>query len=447
MSESKLSSEERYIAKFRKSRLLYERAKHLFPGGVSHDGRFFLPFPIYVTHASGSRVWDIDGYEYIDYISGHGALILGHSHPSLIKAVNSQIEKGTHYGAAHELEMEWADLVKSIIPSAELVQFTNSGTEASIIGIRLARVFTGRKKIAKFRHHFHGISSPVMVGKSEPWNTPSTAGVADGEIEDTIVIPCNDEKALEDALSGRDVAILMVEPSNSGVSLSFYQTMRELTKKYGTLLLFDEIVSGFRFSPGGIQEVVRVTPDLTMLGKGVGGGMPIGAIVGRADVMNMMAFKDDPEWNRHKRVTHSGTWCANPLSCAAAVAALKILATGEPQKHANKMASRLREGIQHAMDKRGVSGCAYGIFSMFNVYFGQCSLQDKCDRTVCLNADKVIPPDSTRLVIANLAVNGVRVAGMEGPSGLVSAAHTEDDIYKSIEAFDSSLVTMLEELR
>lgn len=438
MLEKKLSSEEKYIAKFPKSRLLYEKAKRLFPGGVTHDGRFLLPFPIYITHASASHMWDVDGYEYIDYFGGHGALILGHNHPSLIKAVNSQIERGVHYGAPHEQEIEWADLIKSLIPSAELVQFTNSGTEAGIIGIRLARAFTGRKKIVKFRTHFSGLSSPVMVGMGEPWDIPITAGLADGEIEDTIAVPVNDEKVLEDALSARDVAVLIAEPSNAGIAFSFYQTMGDLTKKYGTLLLFDEVVSGFRYSSGGMQKAVGVIPDLTMLGKILGGGIPVGAIVGRADVMNMMDFKD-PEWNRYKRVVHTGTWCANPLTCAAGVATLKILATGEPQKHADKMASRLREGIQRAMDKRGVSGCAYGSFSMFNVYLGNCPLQDKCDRTVCLNTNKVMPPDLTRLAVINLALNGVHVLGRAGPSGLVSAAHTEEDVDKTIEAFDTSL--------
>ena len=440
----KLSSEERYITKFTRSRLLYEKAKNLFPSGVTHDGRFLLPFPIYIAYASGSHEWDVDSYEYIDYFGGHGALILGHNHPSLIRAINSQIGKGLHYGAPHELETEWASLIKSLIPSAELVQFTNSGTEAGIIGIRLARAFTSRKKIIKFRTHFHGLSSAIMVGMREPWDIPSTAGLTDGEIENTITIPANDEKVLRDTLSRRDVAVLMVETSNAGITFSFYQTIRELTKKYGTVLLFDEVVSGFRYSSGGMQKVVGVTPDLSMLGKAVAGGMPAGAIVGRADVMNMMAFKT-PEWNRYKRVAHTGTWCASPLTCAAGVATLKILATGEPQKQAEKMASRLREDIQHTLDKRGVSGCAYGGFSRFNVYFGECPLQDKCDRTVCLNADKVIPPDLTRSAMINLALNGVHLSGHAGPCGFVSVAHTEADVDKTIEAFDTSLISMLSE--
>jgi glutamate-1-semialdehyde 2,1-aminomutase len=438
VEEKKVSSEEEYVTKFAKSRLLYEKAKHLFPNGVTHDGRFFLPFPIHITHASGSHMWDVDGYEYIDYFGGHGALLLGHRHPSLVKAINSQIEKGTHYGAPHELELEWAELIKSLVPSAELVQFTNSGTEAGIIGLRLARAFTGRKKIGKFRTHFHGQSSPVMVAMSEPWDIPSTAGLADSETEDTIAVPLNDEKALEDVLSGKEVAVLMVEPSSAKISFSFYHTMRKLTNKYGTLLLFDEVISGFRFSPGGMQDVVGVVPDLTMLGKIVGGGLPVGAIVGHADVMNMMAFKD-PGWNRYKRVSHTGTWNANPLTCAAGIATLKILATGDPQKHADMMAHRLREGIQHAMGKRGVSGCAHGSFSMFNVYFGECPLQDKCDRTVCLNGDKVFPPDLTRRAIINLVLNGIHLSWRAGPCGTVSAAHTEEDIDKTVEAFDITL--------
>jgi glutamate-1-semialdehyde 2,1-aminomutase len=441
----RVCSDEQYIAKFPKSKMLYESAKALFPRGVTHDGWFMLPFPICISHARGSHEWDVDGHEYVDYFGGHGALLLGHSHYSLIKAASSQIKRGTHYGACDEQQIKWGKLIQNLVPSAELIEFTNSGTEAGLIGIRLARAFTGRKRVVKFRNHFHGLSSNIMIGLTEPWDVPDSAGITNGEVEDTVVIPVNNEKVLEDILLNRDVAVLMVEASNPNTSLSFYQTMRDLANKYGTLLLFDEVITGFRCSAGGLQKAVGVTPDLTMLGKAIAGGVGgVGAIVGRANVMNMLDFKTS-EWNRYRRVCHTGTWNGNPLVCAVGIATLKILATGEPQRYAEKMTSRLREGMQFIMEKRGVRGCVYGNFSGFFVYVGECSLQGKCDRKVCKNTYKTISDDLTRSILKNLALNGVHVSGHLGPCGYVSSAHDDEDIDKTIEAFDNTILTILSE--
>lgn len=443
------SSEERYIAKFPKSRVLYEKAKGVFPRGTPHDSWFVLPFPIYISHAKGSHEWDVDGYEYVDYFGGHGALILGHAHPSLVTAVNEQIQKGTHYGACHELQIEWAELIRKLIPSAERVEFTNSGTESNMLAIRLARSFTGRNKIVRFRGQFAGWFDHVMVGIREPWDIPTSSGLLAADIEDTIVIPVNNQDILENTLSNRDVALLMVEPAGafsgaSGITPSFYRTMRDLTKQYGTLLLFDEVVTGLRYSPGGVQAAKGIVPDLTSLGKTITGGVPgAGAVVGRVDVMDMLLFKDD-KWNRYKRVSHPGTFNANPLCAAAGIATLKILATGEPQKKANELSSILRQGMQRVMGEKGVVGCVYGDFSVYHIYFGKCEMQGKCDRTICLNDSKVRPADVGRALYINLALNGVHTAS-RGVDGYISAVHTKNDIDKTVEAFDISLGRMIEE--
>lgn len=443
------SSEELYITKFPKSRALYQKAKSIFPRGVTADAWFMLPFPVYIARAQGSHEWDVDGYEYIDYFGGHGALMLGHAHSSLIEAVNKQIQIGTHYGACHELQMEWAELIKGLIPCAERVEFTNSGTEANMLAIRLARAFTRRNKIIRFRGQFAGFSDHVMVGVIPPWDTPSSSGLLPADVESTLVIPVNNEEALEQALSNRDVAMLMVEAAGAwsgvtGIAPSFYKVMRDLTTKYGTLLHFDEVVTGFRYSPGGVQAAKGVTPDLTSLGKIVAGGVPgAGAVVGRADVMDILLFKDD-NWNRYQRVSHSGTFNGNPLCAAAGIATLKILATGEPQRKASEISKTLRERMQQAIDELGLASCVYGDFSAFHIYFGDCGMRSKCDRTICLNDDKDRPADVGRSLTINLILNGVHPPTC-GVDGFVSAAHTEEDVDKTIEAFNASLETMIRE--
>ena len=247
----KQSSEALYEKRFPKSKALFDQASGKLSRGVTHDAWFMRPFPLYIDHSQGSHKWDADGYEYVDYIGGHGALLLGHGHPSLVEAVNRQIHIGAHFGACHALQLEWAGLIQKLVPSAERVEFTNSGTEANILAMRLARAFTGRQKIVRFRSHFAGFADHVMVGIVPPWNIPSSSGLLSFDVENTVVIPANDEAMLEQVLSSRDVALVMVEGAGAfsgviGITSAFYKTMRELTTQYGTLLHFDEIVTGFR---------------------------------------------------------------------------------------------------------------------------------------------------------------------------------------------------------
>lgn len=443
------STEELYIKRFPKSRALFEKACGILPRGVTHDAWFMLPFPIYISRAQGSHKWDVDGYEYIDYFGGHGALMLGHGHPSLIEAVNRQIQIGTHFGACHALQLEWAEMIKELVPSAELVEFTNSGTEANMLAMRLARAFTGRDKIVRFRGHFAGFADHVMVGFAPPWDVPMSSGLLSFDIENTLVIPANDKVALEKVLSEGDVAMLMVEAAGAfsgvtGIASDFYQTMRDLTKKYDTLLHFDEIVTGFRFSPGGVQATKGIKPDLTSLGKILTGGMPgAGAIVGRANVMEMLLFKDD-SWNRFKRVSHTGTFNGNPLCAAAGIATLKIVSSGEPQKRASELAQMLRQRLQTAIIDRGVTGCVYGDSSTYHIYLGHCDLRENCDRSVCLFEEKERPLPLGRLLAMNATLNGVHLTN-RGYDGFVSAVHTESDIEMTIQAFGKSIDALIEE--
>jgi len=444
------SSKERYTAKFPKSKALFERAKNTFPRGVPHDGWNASPFPLFMTKAKGSHLWDVDGYEYIDYHGGHGGKVLGHAHPAVVEAAKKQVENGIQYGSCCDLSLEWAELIKKLVPSAERVEFTNSGTEAVMMGIRMARAFTGRNKIVRFQFHYSGGYDAVLVGYKKPFDVPISAGLVPAAVENTIIIPANNEEALEDSLRKKDVAALMVEAAGGssgevGIRPSFYQTMRDLTTKYDTLLFFDEVVTGFRYSPGGVQAAKGIIPDLTALGKGVNGVVPgAGAIVGRKDVMDMLLFKDD-NWNRYKRVSHFGTFNANPFCAATGIAYLKVIATGEPTKKANENARMLRDGMQRKMDERRITGCVYDSgFSVLHVYFGTCDLLGQCDRTVCLNADKVRQPDVGEALYINLALHGVK-APSRGFDLFVSAVHTKEGIDKTIEAFDISLDTVVKE--
>jgi glutamate-1-semialdehyde 2,1-aminomutase len=368
----------------------------------------------------------------------------------VVEAVQKQIEMGIQYGAGCDLAVEWAELIQKLVPSAERIEFMNSGTEAIMYGIRLARAFTKRSKVVRFQFHFAGAYDAITVGYKKPFDVPVSAGILPYAVQDTLVIPMNNEEALEEALKKREVAVVITEAAGSssgviGIKPSFYKTMRELTTKYGTMLFLDEIVTGFRYSPGGVQAAVGVTPDLTSLGKGITGVMPgAGAIVGRKDIMDLFLFKDE-NWNRYDRVSHSGTFNANPLCAASGIAYLKIIATGEPTRIANQKTRQMRDAFQRQMDERGIVGCAYDSgFSVLHTYIGKCELQGQCHRTVCLNADKVRDPQIGEVLYMNLALNGVK-GPVRGYDLFLSAVHSPEDIKKTIEAFGSSLETMLEE--
>jgi len=446
----KRSTLQRYEAKFAKSKALFERARKVMPRGVSHDQWYADPFPIYMRRARGSHLWDIDGNEYVDYYGGHGGKMLGHAPAAVVAAVQHQIERGTQYGAVCDLAVEWAELIQKLVPSAELIEFMNSGTEAIMYGIRLARAFTKRDKVVRFQFHFAGAYDAISVGNKKPLDIPVSAGILPSTVQDTVVIPINSEEALENALKKKDVAVVIAEAAGSssgvvGIHLSFYDVMRKLTARYGTLLFFDEVVTGFRYSPGGVQAAVGVTPDLTALGKGVTGVIPgAGAIAGRKDIMDLLLLKDE-EWNRYQRVSHSGTFNANPLCAAAGIAYLKIIATGEPTRMANQKARQLRDALQREMDGRGIAGCVYDSgFSVVHVYFGHCHLIEQCERVVCLNADKTRDPGAGQALFMNLALNGVKTP-TRGYDSFLSAVHTEDDLKKTVEAFGRSLDALLEE--
>ncbi len=431
-----------------RSARLHEAAVKMFPSGVTHDVRHLTPFPIYVDHAQGSRKWDVDGNEIIDYVMGHGALFLGHAYADITRAVQEQAAGGTHYGAGHELELRWGGLVKRLIPSAEIVRFTNSGTEATLMAIRLARAYTGRDQFLKFDFHFHGWHDSVVGVRYGESDHPRSAGVPEGTLNDTISVPQGDIAQVESRLAEGNVAAVILEPTGASWGTlplrdDFLADLREVTARHNTVLIFDEVVTGFRVSPGGAQARYGVTPDLTALAKILAGGLPGGAVAGKADIFSLMEFRNDSGWNYQQRVFHPGTFNANPLSAAAGSTMLSLVETGRFHAHADAMTERLVRGMNEAIASRGVAGCAYGLASYFHISLGR-----ECRRPQegieWPHGDGKAPPRTPTEVALPLKQgmlnHGADLMGMTG--GLVSGVHSDEDVDRTLEAFAATLAEM-----
>ena len=433
--------EERYIELHPGSAERHVKAKELFPDGVTHDGRRLKPFPIYATHGLGPHKWDVDGNRLIDYWTGHGSMILGHSHPDIVSAVSAQMEKGTHLSASTDLEIRWGELVRELIPSAERVRFHSSGTEATMMALRMARAYTGKSRIIKFKEHFHGWHDYASVGSS------GIGGIPQETSDTVIVLPQGDISLVENTLQERsDVAAIILEPTGAhmgqyAVAPSFLGELRDVTQRYGVVLIFDEVVTGFRTSKGGAQEYYGVTPDVTTMAKILGGGLPGGGVAGKAEIINMIETGDDPEYNHSRRISHNGTFNANPLSAAAGTKALELVATTPVTETANAMASRLKDGLNDLFSKMEVPGCASGVAS--NVFL-RLGVYHECDREVCvLSPEQMeIVSDADRTNQLNLALinHGVH----SGMRFILMAAHRELDIDDTVGAVEAALTEVRE---
>jgi len=435
MTEENIVAE--YIKTHPESHRLHEQAKKLFAAdGVTHFARVLTPFLPYITHAKGTRTWDVDGNEYIDYCLGHGALILGHSHPDVLQALQEQLAKGVHYSSNHELEIEWAELIKSMMPSAERVEFFASGQEANMMALKLARIFTGRKKILRIEEtSFHGWADELAPS--------GTLGAVSNEVT---IIPAHDLERVERELATKEYALLMTEGGGAFMGgqvpwdADFVRALPGLAQKYGTVWHIDEVVTGFRDSPGGWQATIGVTPDLTSLGKCVGGGLGCGALVGKAEIMDTLRPKAPPQ----KSLKHTGTWNANPLLCAAGVAACKLYAGGEVQKRVNQLGALLRQRGNQALKARGINGRLYGR-SIIHVYFGPIDYEPSDDTlppTMDVRKLTAKVPAKPRLCL-HMLQRGVSIMG--GRFFILSSIHTEEDIDRTVMAFGDSLDAMIAE--
>jgi glutamate-1-semialdehyde 2,1-aminomutase len=443
LTNSRIETE--YRARTPGSAQLYAQACKAIPAGLTHDSRTLLPYPVYAARAAGPRKWDVDGNEYVDYFGGHGALLLGHAHPAVVEAVQAQVTQGTHWGSSHETEVRWAELVQRLIPCAERVRFTASGTEASHLALRLARAFTGKSKVVRFVGHFHGWHDQVAAGSNSHFDGGVPAGILPGIVDATILLPA-DAIAFDTIRARDDIAAVILEGSGASwgaVPLpdGFLAGLRAVTQERGVVMILDEVITGFRWSRGGAQARLGVIPDLCVLAKIVAGGLPGGAVAGRKDIMDQLDQAAAKAAGREK-IGHQGTFNSNPLCAAAAVATLSIVEREDVCAHAEATAANIRSGMRAILSEEDVPWGIYGDASAFQIFQNPAGLdidpltfdpqrygfaELKASRTA---------GQSHRLRVAMLA-NGVDIMG--APGGLVSAAHGADEVARTLDAFRTSV--------
>jgi glutamate-1-semialdehyde 2,1-aminomutase len=414
-----------YVSETPKSRILYERAKKVLPGGVSYGIRYFEPYPFYTARAKGSKLYDVDGNEYVDFWLGHTALILGHGHPVVVDAVSKQLQKGTHYGTCHELEVKLAEQVANMVPNAKMMRFTNSGTEANMYATRLARTFTGKVKIAKFEGGWHGGYDALQVGVKYPFDLPESSGLTTGATQDTIVLPYNNLDGVRERLRKEEVACIIIEPvlgAGGGVPAerNFLQGLRDYCDERNTLLIFDEVITGFRLAPGGAQQYYGVKADIVVLGKILGGGFPIGAFCGPDEIMERL---NNLVYLRPNYSFHGGTFAASPVTMAAGLATLRLLEDGRLIDGLNRTGARVRKELSDIFEAHRLDVQLTGAGSIFNTHFTKERVND---------AIAAYRADRKKLINYNLGLIANGLFFLPTHNGVLSTEHSEDDIQKLV---------------
>ncbi len=416
-----------------KNRELFEEAKGYLVGGVNSPVRAVKPYPFFTAKGRGCVLVDVEGKEYIDYCLAYGPLILGHAYPDVVEKVGEQLERGSAYGTPTLLEVEFAKKVVEHVPCAEMVRFVNTGTEATMAAVRLARGYTGRKKILKFEGAFHGAHDSVLVKAGSGATTqgvPTSKGIPSEAAKNTLLAPFNDKDSVEKILKKNDVACIIAEPvmGNAGCILpaeGYLKFLREITAEYGALLIFDEVITGFRLGLGGAQEYYNVTPDVTTLGKILGGGLPIGAVVGKREIME--------HFSPLGKVYQAGTFNGNPLSMTAGYTTIQVLETSPVYEKVNSLGESIRKGVEEIIEDLGLSIKVYGIASMFQMYFTE---EDVVDYSSALRADK----DTFMEFQRGLLREGIFLPPSQYECNFISYAH--DD-----RAIETTITTMEEVLR
>ena len=430
-----------YAAALPNSRALFVRARQVFPDGVTHDLRRMEPFPIFVERAEGACKWDADGRRYIDYWMGHGALLLGHNPPRIRQELIEQVQRGTHFGASHAKEVEWGEWVCRLVPCAERVRFTASGTEATHMALRLARAFTGRKRAIKFAGHFHGWYEGLEVGTKPPYDGAPDASQPPEVADLVAVCPPNDTAAVRGALGGGDTAAVIVEPTGGHfgtvpLAPGFLEFLREVTVQAGALLIFDEVVTGFRVSPGGAQALTGVTPDLATYAKILAGGLPGGGVAGRADVLALL----DTNASGPRKIFHPGTFNANPMSATAGATMLSSTADGEAQRFASAQAAKLRHGMNEVLARAKVTWKVYGKYSDWKVFFGaDTPPRDRDDGSVDdvpWQRLEARHPHESRALRQALILRGI---DFNGTRAVVGTCHTDDIVAETLAGFEAAV--------
>ncbi len=420
----------------KRSQKLFQQAQLFIPGGVNSPVRAFKSVggtPLFIQRGKGAQIWDADGKAYIDFVGSWGPLVVGHAHPEVLKAVQQAVEKGLSFGAPTELEVELAELLCKLVPSLELVRLTSSGTEATMTALRLARGHTGRSKIVKFEGCYHGHADPLLVKAGSGALTlgqPSSAGVPAETAAHTIVLDYNDETALERTFEreGDRIAAVIVEPVAGNMNLvaprpSFLEALRKLCTRHGVVLIFDEVMTGFRVALGGAQALYGIKPDLSTFGKVIGGGLPVGACGGRRDIMQKIAPLGP--------IYQAGTLSGNPVAVAAGLATLKLIQAPGFFDRLTATASSLCEGLTGAAQTHGIPFCAQNVGGMFGLYFRETPPASYAEVMQC---DKEA---FNRFFHAMLA-EGIYLAPSAYEAGFVSSAHGAADIEKTATAAKKS---------
>ncbi len=420
-----------------RSKKLYEEAKKHIPGGVNSPVRAFRSVggePLFIKKAKGSKIVDADGKAYIDYVLSWGPMILGHAHPRVSAALKKAIANGTSFGAPTELEITLAKMVKKAVPSIELVRMVSSGTEATMSAIRVARGYTGRDKIVKFEGGYHGHGNSLLVKAGSgvaTFGLPDSPGVPADLAKLTITIPYNDLAAFKDVASreGEQIACIIVEPVAGNMGCvppepGFLEGLRQVCDQYGIVLIFDEVMSGFRVAYGGAQQLYKIKPDLTCLGKVIGGGLPVGAFGGRREIMEKVAPIGP--------IYQAGTLSGNPLAMTAGIETLKLLAKPGVYKTLEKLSADLEKGLGDAAREAGVQMTFNRVGSMFTGFFTDRKVKD-------FTSAKTSDTDRFGKYFLSMLKNGVNLAPSQFEAAFLSLSHSKMDINKTIEAARKSL--------
>jgi glutamate-1-semialdehyde 2,1-aminomutase len=416
-----------------KSRQIYEKAKTLIPGGVSSPVRAIKPYPFYTASADGSKIKDLDGNEYIDYCLAYGPEVLGHNHPVIKEAIKAQLDKGWLYGTPTELEVTLAEKVAGYYPSIDMLRFVSTGTEATMSALRLARGFTGKKKFIKIEGGFHGAHDAVLVKAGSGATTfgePDSLGIPADFTKYTLQAPYNDIEAMTWLVekNREDLAVVIIEPvlGNIGPVLpkaGYLEELRKLTRENDVLLIFDEVITGFRLAMGGAQEYFGVIPDMTTLGKIVGGGLPIGVFGGKREIMEMISPSGP--------VYQAGTFSGSPCSVAAGIAALNYLEREKVHAKLNATGDYLRTSLSEIVEDEGLDYAVCGTASMFKIFFGA----EPHNYQEVLKCDK----EGYLAFFHRMLASGIFLPPSQFETNFISAAHSKEDLEKTLEAYQENL--------
>jgi glutamate-1-semialdehyde 2,1-aminomutase len=426
---------DKYLARSPKSARLAVQAREVLPGGIVTDTRFFQPYGIYIDRALGTRKWDVDGNEYLDLFGGHGANILGHSPPVLVDAVRERIGRGVQYAANQPLEIALAREVVRLLPTAERVRFTGSGTEATMLALRLARAYTGRRKIVRIASHYHGWHDHAVSGYAGQFDGSAAPGILPEVAAETVLLPPNDTARLVRAVEelGHEIAGFIIEPVGTHfglvpISSSFLHSVQAASHSIGALFILDEVLSGFRVALGGAQSVYGLKPDLTTLAKILCGGMPGGAVTGRASILDLIDFDETRRCGRPK-VLHQGTFTANPVSMAAGLAVLHEIERINACSRANELGALLRNRLNEMSAAERLPFSWYGEFSAFHMQFRPVGAE-------LSSAQDPLEILSQPQPLANRFRMAINVLGADINTrcgGLLCAVHAEDEIAKYVD--------------